>query len=120
MRGIETRQLAVVLLIHKQGYILKKTVDVQVSKRRKKYWLEKENGEVLQYPIQEQLGVSLEHGGFVESNDSIKYNAFTLRLTERTLKQLEFWMTSPPYVREMESLLRLTYKVIRENEKQVM
>ncbi|PER55825.1 hypothetical protein CN495_08725 [Bacillus thuringiensis] len=115
MKGIETRQLAVVLLIHKQGYILKKTVDAQVSKRRKRYWLEKENGEVLQYLIQEQLGISLERDGFVGSSDTIKYNAFTLKLTERTLKQLEFWTTSPPYVREMESLLRLTYKAIREN-----
>lgn len=120
MKGIETRQLAVVLLMHKQGYILKKTADTQVSKRRKKYWLETEKGAVLQYPIQEQLGDSLERDGFVESGDTIKQNAFTVRLTEPTLKKLEFWKASPPYVREMESLLRLTYKAIRENAKQVM
>lgn len=120
MKGIENRQLAIVLLVHKKGYVLKKSVDAEKKALYKAYWLEKEDGEFLPYDIPKQLGESLENYGWFVVGDDVQRNAYTMHLTERAKSQLAFWQTSPPYVREMDSLLKVAYKLMRKAEKRVM
>ncbi|PGT89878.1 hypothetical protein [Bacillus thuringiensis] len=120
MKGIENRQLAIVLLVHKKGNVLKKAVNTEKKGMYNAYWLESENGTVLPCEISKKIGESLEKDGWFIAGDGIQKSAYTLHLTERAESQLAFWEASPPYAREMDSLLKVAYKLMRKAEKRVM